>query len=82
MKVEATTHAERAGRTWLLTTELHNASASPALMVRLKAIREKTGDRILPAIYEDNYVTLMPGERRTIHTTLEHADTRGENPRM
>jgi hypothetical protein len=48
----------------------------------LKAVREKSGDRILPAIYSDNYIALMPGERRTIRTDLEHADTRGETPRI
>ncbi len=51
-------------------------------MVRLKAVREKSGDRILPAIYSDNYVALMPGEPRTILTELENADARGERPRM
>jgi hypothetical protein len=67
---------------WQLTTELHDASSHPALMVRLKVVREKSGDRILPALYSDNYVALMPGERRTILTELAHADTRGEKPRM
>jgi hypothetical protein len=51
-------------------------------MVRLKAVRETSGDRILPAIYSDNYVALMPGESRTIRTELENADTRGERPAM
>jgi hypothetical protein len=27
-------------------------------------------------------VSLMPGERRTIRMELDHADTRGENPRV
>jgi hypothetical protein len=49
-------------------------------MVRVKAVREKTGDRILPAIYSDNYVALMPGENRTIVTEVSDADTRGEKP--
>jgi hypothetical protein len=49
-------------------------------MVRLKAVREHSGDRILPAIYSDNYLALMPGEARTIRTEVEHADTRGERP--
>lgn len=66
----------------MLTSELTNASNQPALMVRVKAVREKSGDRILPAIYSDNYVALMPGERRTIRTELENADTRGERPRI
>ena len=82
VKLEATTRAERQGARWLLTTELHNVAAQPALMVRLKAVREKRGDRILPALYSDNYIALMPGERRTIRTELAGADTRGESPRM
>jgi hypothetical protein len=80
VKLETATHAERQGGRWLLVTELRNPSAQPALMVRLKAVRETSGDRILPAIYSDNYIALMPGEARTIQTELEHADTRGERP--
>jgi hypothetical protein len=82
VKLEAATRAERQGSRWILTTELRNVSNQPALMVRLKAVREKSGDRILPALYSDNYVALMPGERRAIRTELEHADTRGESPKM
>ena len=82
VNVEAETRVERRGDRWVLTTDLHNTSRQPALMVRLKAVREKTGDRILPAIYSDNYVSLMPGERRTIRTDLADADTRGEHPRI
>ena len=51
-------------------------------MVRVKAVREATGYRILPALYDDNYVSLMPGEKRTIHLEIKHADTRGEKPRI
>jgi hypothetical protein len=51
-------------------------------MVKLKAVREKSGDRILPAIYSDNYIALMPGERRIVRTELEDADTRGEQPKI
>jgi hypothetical protein len=78
--VEATTKVEQQGGEWVLTTGLHNSSAQPALMVTVKAVREKTGDRILPALYSDNYVALMPGESRTIVTKLSDADTRGERP--
>jgi hypothetical protein len=82
VKVQAATRVERQGTKWLLTTQLQNVSASPALMVRVKAVREKTGDHILPAVYDDNYIALMPGERRMIRTELENADTRGEQPRI
>jgi Exo-beta-D-glucosaminidase Ig-fold domain/Glycosyl hydrolases family 2/F5/8 type C domain/Glycosyl hydrolases family 2, sugar binding domain/TAT (twin-arginine translocation) pathway signal sequence len=79
-KVQSETGVERKGSLWQLTTKLTNNTASPALMVRLKAVREKSGDRILPAIYSDNYIALMPGESRTIVTEVNESDTRGEKP--
>ncbi len=78
--VTARTTTERLGRKWMLTTVLHNTSSWPSLMTRLKAVRAQSGDRILPAIYSENYLMLMPGERRTVTTELQQADTRGEAP--
>ena len=75
-------HIKREGSQWVIDADLRNTSKSPALLVRVKAVREKTGDLIVPALYDDNYVALMPGERRTIHAQLENADTRGERPRV
>lgn len=82
VKLEAATRTEQQEHRWLLTTELHNPSSHPALMVRLKVVRERTGDRILPALFSDNYVALMPGEKRTILTEVAVVDARGEKPRM
>jgi hypothetical protein len=80
--LEAATRTERRGPEWLLTTRLRNISRSPALMVRAKAVRDKSGDRILPALYDDNYVALMPGESFEIRTAVNESDTRGERPRI
>lgn len=80
--LRASTEAERSGDQWHLTTRLQNPSAHPALMVKLTVVRERSGDRILPAIYNDNYFTLLPGEQRTIQIELQHADTRKERPRV
>ena len=67
---------------WILATNLRNPSSHPALMVRVKVVREKTGDRILPAIYSDNYLALMPGESEGVRVELAVADSRGEKPRI
>jgi hypothetical protein len=80
VKLQASTKNEQKGNTWLLTTELRNTSEVPALMTRLKVVREKTGDRILPAIYSDNYITLLPGERQVVTTEVKQTDARGEKP--
>lgn len=81
-QITASTRAEREPGLWKLTTELRNTSAVPALMVRVQAVRETTGDRILPAVYSDNYIFLMPGQMRVLTTELQQADTRGERPRI
>ncbi len=65
-----------------LATEIVNGSSAPAIMVRAKVVRAASGDRILPALHSDNYVSLMPGERRTITTDVTREDARGERPRM
>jgi len=79
-KLDLKSTAEQKGDQWQLATAIQNTSAWPALMTRVKAVREKSGDRILPAIYSDNYIALMPGEGRTITVQLNDADTRGEKP--
>jgi hypothetical protein len=81
-KLDSSTTVERQGDHWMLKTSLRNLSKGPALMVRLKAVQDKTGDRILPAIYSDGYIALMPGETRVITTELREADARGERPRV
>jgi hypothetical protein len=82
VRLEASQMLERRGDHWHLTTELYNSSKNPALMVKIQAVRDQTGDRILPALYSDNYIMLMPGERRKLWTDLQNADTRGEQPRI
>jgi hypothetical protein len=51
-------------------------------MLRVKVVRAVSGDPILPAISDDNYIALMPGESQTIRTEVNEADTRGERPRV
>jgi len=80
VKVETTTKVVRDGDRWRLTTELTNNAAHPALMVKVNVVRIKSRERILPVIFSDNFVSLMPGEKRTITMELEDADTQGEKP--
>jgi len=81
-RVESNTRIRQQGSQWILSTTLRNASTTPALMVRVKAVRAQSGDPILPALYDDNYIALMPGERKTIHIELQNQDARGQRPRV
>jgi hypothetical protein len=55
----------RAGEETVITVALHNTGAAPALNGKLTLVDAK-GRRILPAYYADNYVSLLPGEQRSV----------------
>ena len=38
--------------------------------MRLKVNKGKGGDEVLPVLWEDNYVSLLPGEKREIEREL------------
>lgn len=48
-----------------LALTLTNTGKTPALAIKLTVL-DKAGARVLPAYFEDNYISLMPGETRTI----------------
>jgi hypothetical protein len=45
---------------------IKNSGTIAVLMVKLTLKDAATGERILPAYYSENYVSLLPGESRTI----------------
>ncbi|MDR3367449.1 MAG: discoidin domain-containing protein [Prevotellaceae bacterium] len=80
VQLDEKTTASKTGKTWTVKTTLTNSTTAPALMVRLQVKGSKTGERILPVFYSDNYLFLMPGEEKTITMELANSDTRGEKP--
>ncbi len=80
--VTLATQRKRRGNSWQLIADVQNTAKVVAVMTHVKAIGSEDGDRILPAIYNDNYFTLMPQERRTITVELQQADTRRQAPEI
>ncbi|HEY6490093.1 MAG TPA: LamG-like jellyroll fold domain-containing protein [Terracidiphilus sp.] len=54
------------------TVSIENTGSAPALLVKLTLKDDATGQRILPAYYSENYVSLLPGETRKI--TIDFPD--------
>lgn len=51
-----------------LEVQLQNPENAPlAFFNRLSVVDPKTGKRLLPSFYSDNYVTVLPGARKLIH---------------
>ena len=49
-----------------VTVKLHNSSRKLAFLVRLSLRDESTREEVLPVLWDDNYVSLLPGESREI----------------
>ncbi len=49
-------------------------------MTHLQLRRQRSNERVLPVFHSDNYVSLVPGETRTITVEAAVADLKGETP--
>ena len=59
---------------------LENPSKIVAFFVRLKVNKGAEGEEILPVIWEDNYVSLLPGEKREDHASYRASELGGAKP--
>ncbi|MBN2175474.1 MAG: hypothetical protein JW731_15195 [Bacteroidales bacterium] len=68
--VEIKAQKKKAGNESYITISLHNPTAHIAFFERATICAEKDGNEILPIQYDDNYVTIFPGETTEIQATL------------
>jgi hypothetical protein len=64
----------------LVTVTIYNPSANIALMSHLQLRRQRSGARVLPVYYSDNYISLVPNETRTVTIEAAVKDFNGEDP--
>jgi len=76
VKLKVTDRTERKGEDEVTHVTIENPSKSLAFFVRLKVDKGMKGEEILPVIWEDNYISLLPGEKREI-TASYHASELG-----
>ena len=67
--LQATATSQTAGSEKHITVKLTNPSQTTALTTKLTLLESANGQRILPAYYSDNYISLLPNEQRTIEIT-------------
>ncbi len=58
--------ASTAGGERQVTVRITNSGATAAVLVKLTLEDAATGNRILPAYSSDNYISLLPGDQRTV----------------
>ncbi len=80
VKLQVTSRHTRHGEESQTTVTLDNASKSVAFFVRLKVTKGVGGAEILPVIWQDNYISLLPGEKRDITASYRSAEIGAAQP--
>ncbi len=73
-ELKAAAHRTQTG----VTLHLENTSTTPVLMAKATLIDAATGQRVLPAYFSDNYVSLLPGESKTVEIDVPASAAKGE----
>ena len=65
---------------YTVTVNLRNPTNRLAFMTYISIRRNKSGDAVLPVFWDSNYITLLPGETRTVTGHFDAKNLDGEAP--
>ncbi len=78
--VKASMTVSDAGDETAARVTLENVSSGLAFLVRLRLLKSKDGAEVLPVFFDDNYISLLPGEKREITVHVRKSDLGGAKP--
>jgi exo-1,4-beta-D-glucosaminidase len=85
VKLKVSSRSERNGKNneeEVTRVTLENPSESLAFFVRLKLDKGKGGEEILPVVWQDNYISLLPGEKREVTATYRASGLGAAKPEV
>ncbi|MCI0611822.1 glycoside hydrolase family 2 [bacterium] len=65
-----------------LHVNLKNPGQKLAFFVELRVVSDKTGRSILPIFWDDNYISLLPGETKQLSARFSPEHLKGEKPML
>jgi exo-1,4-beta-D-glucosaminidase len=80
--LKATAHLRPAKNGESVEVRLKNTSAALAFQVRLAVEAGKPSEEILPVLWEDNYVSLLPEEERTVEARFPNKHSIESHPTL
>jgi exo-1,4-beta-D-glucosaminidase len=82
VKLVVSSRSERNGEDKVTRVTVENPSKAVAFFVRLKLDKGKGGEEILPVVWQDNYISLLPGEKREITATYRASSLGAAKPEV
>jgi exo-1,4-beta-D-glucosaminidase len=77
VKPDISFKSEKSGKEYTIKVKLKNTSSKLSFMNRLAVVRKDNNEEVLPTIWQDNYITLFPGEERTVEAVIAERDLNG-----
>ncbi len=71
-EIEFSYDVRRSGDEFEFTATLSNPTDQLAFFIELHAIDESANEPLLPVFWEDNYISLLPGEERILKATVHN----------
>ncbi len=71
---------QKIGTEQRISVDLENRSQQIAFFIELKVTGGTSGEPILPIFWTDNYLSLLPGEKRKVEATFFDKDVKSEKP--
>jgi exo-1,4-beta-D-glucosaminidase len=78
VEIQVTQRIEEAEGRKRVHLSLVNPSPAIAFFIELRLVGEKSGKTVLPVLWDDNYVSLLPGERRELTASVDSRVTGSE----
>ncbi|HKU25387.1 MAG TPA: glycoside hydrolase family 2 TIM barrel-domain containing protein [Candidatus Sulfotelmatobacter sp.] len=80
VRLDAQASARSEGDKTFIAVTLHNNTGNVALLTHLQLHQKKSGRRVLPVFYSDNYISLVPGEAAAVTIEASTEDLEGDEP--
>ncbi len=80
IKLKVSSRTETKGTDSITHVFLENPGKTVAFFVRLKIVKGEKGEEVLPVLWQDNYISLLPGERREVTATFRTAELGSAKP--
>jgi exo-1,4-beta-D-glucosaminidase len=77
-EVEAEYHFTNTADEQIINTKLENNSENIAFFIELNVYNKATGESILPVFWDNNYVSILPGETKTIQARYAQKEVKEE----
>ena len=80
VKLQTSESTTTNSRNTMVTVKVKNPASQLAFMVYLDLKKGNSDESVVPVFWDSNYITLLPGEERTVSVWVHTSDLDGQKP--